>query len=104
MKRDVEAFKALLWRWFEAENYRCEWGKMDSEFQAHGAKETESAASQALTAVLEAFEAEPDDASLKAAFRQSLETGNLHPDLDNPTGRNVVNFLPPQNSRDSDFP
>ena len=117
-RRNVEAFKTLLWRWFEAEEYRREWSKMDSEFQAPGAKEAEAAATQALEAVLKAFEAEPDDASLKAAFRQSLETGNLHPDLDNPTGRNVVNLLriladfppkrqpplPPQNSRDSDFP
>jgi hypothetical protein len=114
-RRDVEAFKTLLWRWFEAEEYRREWSK----FQAPGAKEAEASATQALEVVLKAFEAEPDDASLKAAFRQSLETGNLHPDLDNPTGRNVVNFLriladfppktqqplpPPQNSRDSDFP
>jgi len=119
MKRDVDAFKVLLWRWFEAENdsYAFREGNTP-DWEAEGTKEAEAAASQALAAVLAAFQAEPDDASLKAAFRQSLETGNLHPDLDNPAGRNVVNFLriladfppkmppplPPQNSRDSDFP
>lgn len=76
-RRDVESFKQLLWRWFEAEEYRREWSK----FQAPGAKEAEAAATQALTAVLAAFEAEPNDASPK-----------------------TQQPLPPQNSRDSDFP
>jgi len=85
MKRDVDAFKVLLWRWFEAENdsYAFREGNTP-DWEAEGTKEAEAAASQALAAVLAAFQAEPDDASLKAAFRQSLETGNLHPDLDNP--------------------
>ena len=121
MKRDVEAFKALLWRWHEAENDKsdcCNTASVaDGKAYQAALEEAEATASQARAAVLAAFQAEPDDASLKAAFRQSLETGNLHPDLDNPAGRNVVNFLriladfppkmqlpPPQNSRDSDFP
>ena len=118
-RRDVEAFERLLWQWFDAEsNVRAIREGNTPDWDADGTKEAEAASTQALEVVLKAFEAEPDDASLKAAFRQSLETGNLHPDLDNPTGRNVVNFLriladfppkmqqplPPQNSRDSDFP
>lgn len=119
MKRDVEAFKVVLWQWFAAETeIRCIAEGNTLDWKADGTKEAEAAAEQALAAVLAAFETESDDASLKAALQQSLETGNLHPDLDNPVGRNVVNFLriladfppkmqlplPPQNSRDSDFP
>jgi hypothetical protein len=94
MKRDVGAFKALLWRWFEAENYRCEWGKMDSEFQAHGAKETEAAASQALAAVFEAFEADAEPTNQGMPDHGRSLTAEIK----------ACGILPPQNSRDSDFP
>jgi hypothetical protein len=81
-RRDVEAFERLLWQWFDAEsNVRAIREGNTPDWEAEGTKEAEAAATQALEAVLKAFEAEPDDAS---------------PKMQQP--------LPPQNSRDNDFP
>lgn len=103
-RRGVEAFKTLLWRWFEAENdsYAFREGNTP-DWEAAGTKEAEAAASQALTAVLEAFQAEPEvetlsrysstDMSVEAVLWRSLETGKLHPALNGPVGRRVFGLL-----------
>ena len=96
MKRDVEAFKALLWRWYEAENdsYAFREGNTP-DWEAEGTKEAEAAASQALAAVLAAFQvdAEPANRGMPDHGR-SLTTTEIK----------ACGVLPPQNSRDSDFP
>lgn len=80
-RREVEAFERLLWQWFDAEsNVRAIREGNTPDWEAEGTKEAYTASTQALEAVLKAFEAEPDDAS--------------------PT----VQLPLPQNSRDSDFP
>ena len=98
MKRDVEAFKALLWRWFEAENdsYAFREGNTP-DWEAEGTKEAEAAASQALAAVLEAFEAGATETPHSDGM--SIEGFALL--------RSVTEKIPMshvQNSRDSDFP
>ena len=97
MKRDVGAFKALLWRWFEAENdsYAFREGNTP-DGEAEGTKEAEVAASQALAAVLAAFEAEATETRSDGT---SVEGFALL--------RSVTEKIPMsqvQNSRDSDFP
>jgi len=79
-RRDVEAFERLLWQWFDAQN-EIYFVRTDPNQDHENLAEAESMASAALDAVLKAFEAEPDDA---------------RPQTQQP--------LPPQNSRDSDFP
>lgn len=95
MKRDVEAFKALLWRWFAAERYRETWegGAFNSERAARREAAADKA-KRALAAVLEVFEADTEP----------MNRGM--PDH----GRNLTAAeikacdVLPQNSRDSDFP
>jgi len=96
MKRDVEAFKALLWRWFEAENDSYAFRESNTpDWEATGTKEAEAAASQALAAVLAAFEAEAETVNQGMPDHgRSLTTAEIK----------ACGVLPPQNSRDSDFP
>lgn len=78
MKRDVEAFKVLLRAWYNAERHQRSVAHGNGfDWEAPEMKAAEAAADQALAAVLAAF-----------------------------TGEDAVppSPLPPQNSRDSDFP
>jgi hypothetical protein len=103
-RRDVEAFERLLWQWFDAEsNVRAIREDNTPDWKAEGTKEAKAAATQALDAVLKAFEAGPDDAtlprysssdtSIEAVLWRSLETGHLHPALNGPVGRRVFDLL-----------
>lgn len=104
-RRDVDAFEHVLWQWFNAEsNVRAIREGNTPDWEAAGTKEAEAAASQALAAVLECFEAEPEgllvlrrytstDMSSDAVLVRSLETGNLHPALNGPVGRSVFDLL-----------
>lgn len=79
-RRDVEGFEVLLWNWFDAESTVRAFREGNTpDWEAEGTKEAEEAAEHALAAVLKAFEGEPSAVTAPAP-------------------------LPPQNSRDSDFP
>ncbi len=97
MKRDVEAFKVVLWQWFAAETeIRCIAEGNTPDWKADGTKAAEAAAEQALAAVLEAFEAEATETPRNG---MSVEGFALL--------RSVTEKIPMsqvQNSRDSDFP
>jgi hypothetical protein len=103
-RRDVGAFKSLLWQWFTAESevrFIAEGNTPD--WKAEGTKEAEEAAEHALAAVLKAYAGEPsattlrqyaaDDMSTDAMLVRSLATGNLHPALNGPVGRAVFALL-----------
>ena len=96
MKRDVGAFKALLWRWFAAERYRETWegGAFNSDPEGLARREAATdKAKRALATVLEAFEAEPTNRGMPDHGR-NLTAAEVK----------ACGILPPQNSRDSDFP